>query len=172
MTETTQDMQDIKMVQKWLRFDPLRWLAGAMGGLLSGAVGIIIGSLYCYYSGHEIWFFLKLGALPALGANATEIGLYSNAIFTGFLFYEGMALILGVVFSHFTWTNSFFPLLVMGLVWGIFTWIFIFNLFIQSIPQVLAAEIRPGATLPLCLVFGFALISVAFFDRVLRGGST
>ncbi len=161
--------EDINMVEKWLRFDPIRWLAGGMTGLLSGALLMGVGTLACAYFGHEVWFFLKLGALPIAGSEATELGVHGNSIFTGFLFYEGLALVLGVLFSHFAWTNSLGALAAMGLVWGLFSWIFICNLFIQSFPQVLAAHISPGATFPLMVMFGLSLTSLRFFDRLLRG---
>ncbi len=163
------DPGEMNLVEIWLRWDPTRLIAGAMGGLLAGAVMIAFASVLSVIANKEIFYFLKLGALPFLGASATEFGLHWNAIWVGTAFYEIFAMILGVIFAHFTGTNSLLPLLGMGLVWGLFTWIFVFNLFIQSFPEVLAAHFSSGAAFPVALVFGLSMVSVAFFDRVLRG---
>lgn len=162
---------DMNLVALWLRWDPLRWVAGAMAGLFAGSVLLLFSMGLSFLSGKEIWFPIKLGALPFLGSQATELGVHSQTLFIGLFFHETLSVVLGIVFAHFTATNSIRALTAMGLVWGIFTWIFIYNLFTPAFKSVFAANIPAAATFPVAIVFGLSLISVAFFDRVLREDS-
>lgn len=166
--ESMNQENDMNLVALWLRKDPLRWLAGAMGGIFAGTLMLLFAMGLAYISGVEVWFPIKVAALPFLGSSATEIGLNPTSILYGLLFSEGLCLLLGVLFAHFTGTNNLKALAPMGLVWGVFTWIFICNLFTQSFHPVFAAQISPSITFPVALVFGLSLVSVAFFDRVLR----
>ncbi|NDD93156.1 hypothetical protein EBZ37_13890, partial [bacterium] len=68
----------------------------------------------------------------------------------------------------FTGTNSFAPLLGMGLTWGAFSWIFINNLFAPSFLDIRALNISNGAAFFVWMVYGISLTSVAFFDRAVR----
>jgi hypothetical protein len=161
--------EDMDLVAVWLRKDPKRWVAGAMAGLFAGAVMMLFAMVLSVALGAEAWFPIKIAALPFLGGAATEYGVNVQAIVIGAVFHEFIAMVLGIVYAHFTGTNSLPSLLGAGVVWGLFSWIFITNLFCQSFKDVFAAHIPVGAAFPVNLVFGLALTSVAFFDRALRG---
>ena len=163
---------DINIVEIWLRRDPIRWIAGALAGLFAGAMMIGLAMLAAKASGAELWYPVKIAALPFLGPSALEYGDHFNHILVGLVSLSGLCVFLGVVYAHFTGTNNLAALAGVGLVWGIFGWIFINNLFTQSINPVFWAHISRGAAFPIYLVFGLGLTSVAFFDRALRGGRT
>ncbi len=165
------DTGDINLVELWLKWDPKRWIAGALAGAFAGIVLLGAGMLLALAFGNEVWFPVKVAALPVLGGAATEFGMNLGSILTGLIVTEAVAVFLGIVFAQFVPTNSFTALAGMGVVWGVFGWIFIHNLFIQSFRPVFAAQLSPAAAFPVWLAFGLALTSVAFFDRTLRGGS-
>ncbi len=156
------------LVEKWLRRDPVRWIAGGMAGVFAGAVAMGLAMVLASCAGMEIWFPVKLIGTVLLGASATEMGGAAGGIVAGSMVIGVLGALLGFVFSHFTYTNSIKALLAMGLVWGTFSWIFIWNLFLPSFKTIFAAQIPAGPVLPVCLIFGLALSSVAFFDRKLR----
>lgn len=160
---------DINLVELWLRRDSTRWVAGAFAGILAGAMAMVVAMIFSKAAGYEIWFPLKLMAAIPMGASATEVGTNMAAIITGLIVYGVLCVFLAMVYAHFTVTNLLSALLGMGLVWGIFSWIFIWNLFLPSFRVIFAAKLPSGPAFLICIVFGLALTSVAFFDRVLRG---
>jgi hypothetical protein len=165
----TAEGTEINLTDIWLRRDPARWFAGIMSGLLAGAVMLAFAMVVSAVTGNELWYPVKIPAIPFLGAAATDIGMHMTPIIVGILVHEALCAFLGFVFAHFTGTNSLSALLAMGLVWGIFSWIFLFNLFFQSFPEISALSLHRGVALFTHLAFGLALTSVAFFDRAIRG---
>ena len=163
---------EYNLVEMWLRKDPIRWISGALAGLFAGLVALGVAMSLASSGGYEPSFPIKLIGTILLGPSATEMGVGSSAVFAGLALFEGLCLFLGVVFSHFTGSNSLAALVPMGLVWGTFSWIFIWNLFMQSFHSIFAAQISSAVVLPVCLAFGIALSVVALFDRVLRGSSS
>jgi hypothetical protein len=159
---------DVNLVAIWLRKDPVRWVAGAMAGLFAGMAALIFAGILASLNGLEFLFPMKIAALPFLGNSATSTGTHLGAIIIGLLTFELVAAFWGVIYAHFTGTNSMKALLAMGMVWGIFSWIFVSNLFIQSFTDVRALELDHWATIATCLIYGLVLSSVAFFDRALR----
>lgn len=169
MSSTTES-GEFDIVEVWLRKDPKRWIAGALAGLFATVVMLAFAMVLYAALGMEAWFPVKMAALPFLGNAATEFGMNAGAIICGFLAHAALGVILGMIFAHFTGTNSLPALLGMGFVWGVFSWIFVHNLFIQSFTAIKASHLSPGTNFFVTLVFGLALTSVAFFDRALRGG--
>lgn len=168
----TEMEKDIDLVAPWLKMDPTRWLAGAMAGVFGGLVALGIAAIYCQMQGDEALFPVKLMALPFLGSTATEVGLGNTTalpVAVGLIAFEALCAFLGAVFAHFTYTNAFGPLVGMGFTWGAFSWIFINNLFSPSFLTIRAAELSRGAGFGFWMAFGLSLISVSFFDRMLRG---
>lgn len=163
---------DMNVVEIWLRRDLIRWIAGAMAGIFAGAVAMAVAMFFASIGGWEIWFPLKLMGSIVLGPYATEIGMNTKAIVVGVVVYGGISTFLGVLFAHFTGTNALCALLGIGFVWGSFSWIFIWNLFMQSFDPIFVARISSTTAFPICMAFGFALASVAFFDRAMRGSRT
>jgi len=161
--------EDLDLVAIWLRCDPVRWLAGALGGAFAGVAAIAVAMLLAVRSGTEFWFPVKIGALPILGSGATEYGLRLPAILVGFAMIEGICMFWGIMYAHFTGTNRIKALLPMGAVFGIFSWVFIFNLFAQSFTTINALQLSRGAGLLIMLIYGISLTTVAFFDRIVRG---
>jgi hypothetical protein len=161
--------EEFNLVETWLRVDRVRWIAGVMAGLFAGLVAIGLGGVLAAVSGLEFWFPIKLMATIVLGAQATEVGMILPAILTGLVVFEALCAFWGFVYGHFVKTNSLGPLLAMGVVWGLLAWIFNWNLFMHSIRTIVAADVSPGATFPVCMTYGVALTSIAFFDRALRG---
>ena len=166
--QETEVGNDYNMVALWLRVDPKRWIAGALAGLFAGIVMLAFSTIIATLYGAEPWFAIKIAALPILGNSATAFGVNSG-LFVGFIVHEILAAILGAVYAHFTGTNYLPALLGAGVVVALFSWIFIFNLFIQSFKPINAAHLSPAASLPVFLVFGLSLTSVAFFDRMISG---
>jgi len=156
------------LVEIWLRRDPTRWFAGALAGLFAGAVAMLVSvGITSSFSNYEPWFPIKLMGTIALGASSTEIG-QSQGIIAGILVFEILSLFWGFVYAHFTGTNRLFALLPMGLVWGIFSWIFLWNLFLQSVKPIVAAHVPTACVLLICVTYGLTLSSVSVFDRILR----
>ncbi len=167
-SSNSSDDNDMDLVAVWLKKDPRRWIAGILAGVFAGILMLAFAALLSSMAGHEPLFAVKLGALPFLGNVSTDFAS-SGAVVVGFIAIEVLAAFLGLVYAHFTGTNALAPLLGVGIVWGIFGWIFISNLFIQSFQSVKAAHISSGASFFAWMVFGVALTSVSFFDRMLRG---
>ena len=117
-TETEINLTDI-----WLRRDPARWVAGIMAGLLAGAVMLGFAMVVSAAFGQEFWYPAKIPAVPFLGAAATDIGMHVSAIVTGIVVHEVLCAFLGLVFAHFTGTNSLPALLGMGVTWGLGTFV-------------------------------------------------
>ncbi len=158
---------EYNLVETWLRRDPIRWIAGILGGIFAGLVAMAVAMAVSAALGWDPLFPIKLLGTPLLGASATDLQSAQGAV-AGALIIEVIAVFWGVVFAHFTATNSISALLLMGLAWGAFTWIFTWNLFLQSFKPIFAARIPAGPALPVCFAYGLALASVALFDRMLR----
>ncbi len=158
---------DRDIVAMWLTFDAKRWKAGALAGLFAGMVSLAFAMILSQVTGSELWFPARFAAIPFLGGTAMR---YDNtqAILVGFLTHELLAMILGMVYAHFTSVNSFPTLLGAGFVWGTFSWVFISCLFVQSFVDISALNVPKSAFFPVNLVFGLSLASVAFFDRALK----
>jgi hypothetical protein len=158
------------IVALWLKYDPIRWIAGAAAGVTAGVMSLAFAMLLSKIYGFELFYAARIPALPILGSAAME---YTNGmgIFVGVAFHLALSALLGFVYAHFTATNAMTRLLGAGFVWGIFSWIFITNLFAQSFPDVAAVGYSRGAAIFVNLVFGLSLTSVAFFDQALRSSS-
>jgi hypothetical protein len=155
-------------VTNWLRRDPTRWISGGLAGLFSAVLAMVLAMGLAKSAGFEAWFPVKLFGTLILGSAATEFTHPQGAL-VGALIIGALAIVLGIAFAHFVYTNAMAALLAMGLVWGVFSWIFIWNLFLQSYKTVFAAQISSVGAFPVCILFGIALASVSFFDRMLRG---
>jgi hypothetical protein len=162
--------EDFNLVALWLRTDAKRWLAGILAGAFAGAVALGVAMAISAMSGREFWYAAKLLGTAILGPFATEVGLHMDAVLAGFVVMEAICIFWGLVYAHFTQTNQLGPLLAMGVVWGLFSWIFIWNLFLPAFQTIYAAHISPAAAFPICLAYGISMTSVAFFDRMVRGG--
>jgi hypothetical protein len=162
-------MEEYKLVETWLRRDPVRWLAGILGGLIAGAVAILVGMIFSNSAGLEAWFPVKLVGTIFLGPAATD-AQSASGLTAGLILWEAICAFLGFVYAHFTGrTNSQLALMSMGLVWGIFTWIFIWNLFFPSFQDIFATRTPSGPALAVCLAFGVSLAIVGILDPILRG---
>lgn len=161
------DNQDPNIVEIWLRKDPIRWIAGILGGLFAGAVALVCGMILVALCGGELWYPVKVMALPLLGSEALAYSS-GSAIVVGLITHGVLCAVLGGIFAHFTGTNSISALLGVGVTWGAFSWIFINNLFSKSWHSVLSADISAGGAFAVCMAYGVALVSVSFFDRMLR----
>jgi hypothetical protein len=159
--------QDLDLIAMWIRFDPKRWIAGALAGLTAGLITAAVAMALATAAGLEAWFPVKLAAIPFLGGEATALGTTPGLVI-GLIAHEALSMLLGIVFAHFTVKNYMPALLGAGVSWGLFSWIFLSNLFFQSFPEVNAAGISRGAALLCNLVFGISLASVAGFDRMFR----
>jgi len=162
---------DLNLVELWLRRDPVRWMAGILGGFVAGIVALFVAMIMAKSAGMDFWFPAKLMATPVLGNSATDSAMNMGNVLVGFLVFEFICVFWGFVYAHFTQTNSRNALLAMGLVWSAFSWIFVFNLFLPSFMSIRAAAITPGAAVPICLAYGLSLSVVGIIDRVLRGGN-
>lgn len=159
---------DANLVAMWLRKDPKRWTAGLLAGLLAGVVALAFGMLLALVGGEDLWMPVKYLGLPVLGNAALEYGFIFKHILVGFIVFEVLAAFFGALYAHFTGTNALTPLLGVGLAWGAFSWIFLYCLYTPSFRDVFVAQVSAGAGFAVCMVYGIALTSVSFFDRMLR----
>jgi hypothetical protein len=160
---------DINIVALWLRFDLPRLMAGAMAGAFAGVIMAIAAGVFARLGGHEFLYPVKVAALPILGNGATNYGMHIPAITLGFVVHEAICVVLGMVYAHFTQTNKLLPLIGAGFMWGTFSWVFIQNLFVRSFLEVRTEELPSGVAFFVLLIFGFSLVSVRIFDRMICG---
>ncbi|OFZ22909.1 MAG: hypothetical protein A2X94_14855 [Bdellovibrionales bacterium GWB1_55_8] len=156
---------DLNLVEFWLRRDPERWLIGALAGFIAAAISMGVAMIAAGFTIGEIWFPLKLAAVPVLGGGATRFGFAVLPILIGLVSIVALSGLLGFLFAHFVWSNSLRVLLPMGLTWGIFCWVFIWNLFLQSVRAIFTLQVSSGVAFGVCLVFGLSLTVVAALDR-------
>jgi hypothetical protein len=161
-------VEDIDLVATWLVADKTRWAAGIAAGLFAGLVALAFAGVLAIAGGTEFWFPVKLMGTWVTGPSGTEFGPHLGNIFAGLVIVELLSTFWGFVYGHFVKTNSLGALLAMGLVWGIFGWIFHWNLYFHSIRTILASNVSAATALPIFIVWGLSLTSVAFFDRALR----
>ena len=164
---SVQQEHDPNLVELWLKKDPTRWAAGILGGLFAGGVSALVGGILAKTSGLGGWYLARVFALPFLGSGAMD---YSNssAIGIGLGFYLFLCAFWGILYAQFTVTDKFWPMLGVGFTWGAFSWIFLNNLYSKSWREVFVANVPAVGALVICMVYGFCLVSVATFDRVLR----
>lgn len=159
---------DMDLVATWLKKDPTRWTAGALGGFTAGLVMMIVAGMFAILGGKEFLFPVKFAAVPVLGATATEFGFHIGALLTGFIVHSVISMFLGAIYAHFTSTNRKDALLAAGLSWGLFGWIFILNLFVQSFSDINAIGVPRGPGLFAHIAWGLALATTGFYDQMLR----
>lgn len=70
-----------------------------------------------------------------------------------------------------TGTNHKGALFGVGVTWGIFSWIFLNNLFSKSWRDFYVLEIPALWAFAGWVIFGISLMSVGFYDSLLRGKS-
>lgn len=162
------ETEDFNLVELWLQKDPVRWVAGAISGLIAGGVSIVIGGLIATKAGNEFLFPVKLiGTIP-IDSFATEYGMHPLRFAVSLGFYEALAAFAGIFYAHFTRTEKTGFLLSMGATWGIFTWIFWWNLYFQSFRTISDARIPPSAALAICLAYGLSLAVIKVVDPIFR----
>lgn len=159
---------EYNLVEFWLRRDPVRWLAGVLGGFLAGAVAMGLAMVLASALGYDTWFPAKLMGTLVLGPVATDNAPNQNAVLVGLVVFEAICIFWGFIYSHFVMATRIPSLLAMGVVWGIFSWIFIWNLYMQSFNSIFAAQIPSGLALPVCLAYGVSLASVGILDRIFK----
>lgn len=162
-------MEDINIVEIWLRRDRARWCAGALAGSFASVVALVFSGILAVMTGREFWFPVKLGAIPFMGNSAMALGLSNiTGLLLGFVFFQVLCSFLGTLYAHFTGTNSLPALTGVGVTWGAFSWIFLNNLYGPSFREFYVAGAPKGLAFLSCMVFGLSLTSVAFFDRMCR----
>jgi hypothetical protein len=159
---------DFDLIALWLDFDVVRIFAGVAAGLFAGVVMAVVAILFSVMGGHEVFYALKIPAIPILGAEAMNYGM-STSVVVGFIVHEIICAVLGGVYAHFTHTNHLKALLAAGFMWGCFSWVFIQNLFIRSFPEVMTLQIPSGVAFFVLQIFGLSLSSVIIFDRMIAG---
>ncbi len=162
---------DSNLVDKWLRFDPVRWVSGIISGVFAGFVAAGVASIVAKSMGLGSLFPLKYMALPVLGAGALESGFHLSAVIAGAAVLMSICGFWGLIYSHFTFTNAKGSLFGMGIAWGLFSWIFLNNLYSPSFRDIFAVQFSNWWALLFCLTYGVSLMSVAFFDRFFRGST-
>ncbi|MGK5085558.1 hypothetical protein WDW37_19900 [Bdellovibrionota bacterium FG-1] len=170
---STQDQalppEDIDLVATWLVADRVRWAAGIAAGLFAGFLAMAVAAVVAVASGMEFVYPAKLMATAILGWEATDYSSGISTVLVGFGLFEVASAFWGFIYAHFVKTNALGSLLAMGAVWGFFSWVFEWNLFLHSVKPILYSGVGPGVAFLICMTYGVALTSVAFFDRVFRG---
>jgi hypothetical protein len=169
-SENSQALEDgdTPLVEIWLRRDPVRWMAGVLGGVTAGVVGFLVAGVLSKFGGLDLTYPLRIAAMPVVGGMATDLSSGMGPVILGLVIHLGLCAVLGGIFAHFTGTNSMKALLGYGLTWGIFAWIFIFCLFAQSFKDIFAARVPAGPAFFAHIAFGLGLMSVGFFDSAFR----
>lgn len=168
----TVDGYDVNIVEKWLRVDPARWIAGVLGGAVAALIALAVAGMLAKSAGFEIIFPIKLMATPFLGGPATELGAPMISLVLGLVFSLGVGSFWGFVYSHFVYSNTFWVRLVMGAVWGTYLWIFNWNLMFQSFLGIKASGTPPSAAFLICMVYGLSLVTVGVFDSIFRAAKS
>lgn len=159
---------EVNLVEIWLRKDPVRWVAGAVGGCFAGICALVFAMVLSTLNGMDLWYPAKVPAIPFMGAEAMNVDAGGSVIVIGVVAFLALCVFLGAVFAHFTGTNCLGALLGVGLAWGAFSWVFIFNLFMPAFRDFFITAPSSGAAFFVCMVFGTALTSTAYFDRMFR----
>ena len=162
------DENDLDLVKVWLQTDPLRWIAGILGGLVAAALACLVAGLLARAHGMEFLFPVKLMATPIVGSAATEYTAPFSSILAGAIFIAVIGAFWGLVFGHFVFATRLLPLLGMGFTWGAFTWVFIWNLMLPSFRTIHDARISPAAAFLICMTFGLGMTSTAIFKKVVN----
>jgi hypothetical protein len=160
-------MEDINIVENWLRCDPKRWAAGVISGIVSIWVAFALGGALAASSGLQSTFPVKLIGTIIVGPRATDYHL-AQGLIAGAILVTLLGAFLGFLYAHFVYSNSLKALLPMGLVWGLFSWIFIWNLFMQSFKLIFAAQVPSNGAMPVCLAFGLGLSCIKIVDKAIR----
>src|SRR5690348_4131340 len=79
---------DTDLVQGWLQADPVRWIAGILGGCFAGVVAQLVGGAFAVGAGLEFVFPAKLMATVLFGAQATHLNSGAESLLAGFVFFE------------------------------------------------------------------------------------
>ncbi len=164
--------EDLNVVELWTTPDLPRVIAGILAGCFAAFVMSVCAAIFAKSAGMEFTFPWKFAGTLIVGGEGTEFGnsgLGFISILSGAVLIEIVGGFLGAVFAHFVKTNHKPSLAWMGIVWALFSWIFIWNLFLQSFATIRWAQISAGAAFPITIAFGLALVSVAFFDSIVRG---
>jgi len=163
-------MREANLVEIWIRKDPIRWLAGALGGIFAIAVmiGFAMIANKLLVGGHDMLAPLKIPVTVIMGGDAMNYESTPLVLLAGVFLYSLLGAFLGVAFAHLTGTNNKAALFGMGITWGIFGWIFLENLFSKSWQPIKILEIPATWGFLGWVLFGVSLMSVGFFDQMLR----
>lgn len=159
---------EMDLVATWLKFDLPRTIAGAMAGIFAGMVAMVFAGFLAKAGGSEFWYPFKIPAAPILHNDAMTFG-HTPAIALGIAIHSFICAVLGMIYSHFIKSNQMSWLLGAGFMWGTFSWIFINNLYVKSFLNVRELDIPAGPAFFVYLVFGFSLVSIRVFDRIICG---
>ena len=138
---TPDEEGEMNLVSTWLVFDLPRTIAGALAGIFAGLVAWTFAGFLAKSAGYEFWYPFKIPALVFYGRDALTYGT-TSAILVGTLFHSFICAVLGMVYSHFVKSNRMDALLGAGIMGGTFSWVFINNLFVRSILNVLELNIQ------------------------------
>jgi hypothetical protein len=166
-TNSASESNDFNLVAAWLRFDIRRVIAGGFAGAFAGIVALVFAMVLATKFGYEIWYPVKIAAVPFLGAAAMDYGNMQGLI-VGLMVHLALSATLGKIYGHFSIFSEFLPLLALGLVWGVFSWIFISCLFVQAFTEVFALNLSMGAAFFVNMVYGIALSSLTIFNKMLK----
>jgi vacuolar-type H+-ATPase subunit I/STV1 len=166
--ETGLPPEDIDLVATWLDADRVRFAAGISAGLLAGILALAVAGVMSVAGGQQFTYPAKLMATFLLGWDATDLNAGIGTVLTGFVIFEVVSAFWGFIYGHFVKTNNLGSLLAMGAVFGFFSWVFEWNLFLHSVRPILYSGVGAGPAFLVCMVYGVALTSVAFFDRAFR----
>jgi hypothetical protein len=156
--------EDAPIVEHWLKFHPQRFFLGGLSGILAAWGALIVGGLLCLFSEMDPFTPATVLGTILLGSKSMTIGSTTGLV-AGLLVAALIGGFWGLVYAQMTYTNRFFPLLLVGLTWGIYSWIFTWNLFLQSFLDVYSAELPTSAALLVCLAYGFFLTMLGPLDE-------
>ena len=132
--------------------------AGALAGLVAGAVMSLYLITLDLTLGLDVWAGMKFAGYPVLGNRALLPGFHLVPVAVGLLCHLAVAALWGAVFGYVAYARPAATTVVAGAGWGIVAWLVMFRVVLPStnLGPVAAALPFPGAIVE-HLLFGLAL---------------
>jgi hypothetical protein len=121
-TNTSSAKLPMELLDSLLHSNIKRVILGALCGLASGCVMILVSTLFTPAGAGHYWW-LQLAASFCYGGQASAYEVPSQVMTAGFLWHFGISAFLGLLFAKMTTSKCLPRLLAYGLVLGGLCWL-------------------------------------------------